>query len=77
MTLPANDALGKLLLRLTIAFLMLPHGIAKVDNFNFAIAQLECLTVQWAQAVARKPCVGWLIFDAIIKLFAGITLQQV
>lgn len=32
MTMPANDALGKLLLRLTIAFLMLPHGIAKVTG---------------------------------------------
>ncbi len=32
MTMPANDAIGKLLLRLTIAFLMLPHGIAKVTG---------------------------------------------
>ena len=30
--MPANDAIGKLLLRLTIAFLMLPHGIAKVTG---------------------------------------------
>ena len=30
MYLPANDAIGKLILRLTVGLLLLPHGIAKL-----------------------------------------------
>ena len=30
MYLPANDAVGKLILRLTVGLLLLPHGIAKL-----------------------------------------------
>ena len=39
MYLPANDAVGKLMLRLTLGLLLLPHGIAKLTRGVEGLAQ--------------------------------------
>jgi putative oxidoreductase len=65
MTMPANDALGKLLLRLTIAFLMLPHGIAKVTGGVDGIAGMLA-AVGVPGFVAYGVWIGELVAPAML-----------